>query len=324
MLTTHPYWGASFCQFFGILFARLGLLIQGKLSIAELSSDEVQLAVLILIALAATLVGTFLVLTKMTMLANALSHTILLGLALAFIIGKVDGQAPMLSLSTLMIAALVSALLTMLSVELLQRGAKLQRDASIGLVFTTFFALGILIVSLTARYSHLGVEAVMGNIDALHCSDIYLGAMVLAGNSALLLLLFKRWKIAAFDATLARSFGLSLFFLQAMLLLQTATTAVASFRAVGVFLFLALLVVPVTAARFLVHRLKAVMAVAAAIGVITSVLAVALGRHLLSVHQVSVSTAGLVALLLVVFLIFSLGVRLIGNQKKRLKKVATL
>ena len=319
-MLTHPYWGASFMEFFLILFSRLGLFIQGKLSLEELSSDEIQLVVLILIALAATLVGTFLVLTKMTMLANALSHTILLGLALAFMIGKVDGHAPMLSLPTLMIAALVSAFLTIVSVELLQRGAKLQRDASIGLVFTTFFALGILIVSLTARYSHLGIEAVMGNIDALHRRDIYLGATVLAGNIALVLLFFKRWKIAAFDSVLARSFGLSLFFLQSLLLFQTAATAVASFRAVGVFLFLALLVVPVTAARFLVKRLKAVIAVAAAIGVVTSILAVALARHLLSVYQISVSTAGLVALLLFFFLVLSLGIRQLPQRVKPLEK----
>ena len=298
MLMTHPYWGVSFTEFFVVLWKRVLLLLSGELALSALATDEIQLIVLCAVALSAAGIGAFLVLQKMTMLANALSHTLLLGLALAFILGKVDGRAAVLSLSTLVKAALISSLLTVVAVELLRRGAKVQRDASIGLVFTLFFALGVLLVSMKARYAHLGVEAVMGNSDALNRSDMRLALFTLVGNVALLFVFFKRWKMVALDPVFAKSLGLTLFLLQGVLLFQTAVTAVVSFRAVGVFVFLALLVVPFIVARLFAKKLKVALAFAAFIGAGASIVAVALARHLLSVHQMSVSTSGLVALLL--------------------------
>lgn len=324
MLTAHPYWGASFTEFFGILWTRTLLFLAGELEFSALASDEIQLIVLCLIALSAAGIGVFLVLQKMTMLANALSHTVLLGLALAFILGKADGQVAALSLPTLMKAALISSLLTMVAVELLRRGAKVQRDASIGLVFTLFFALGVLLVSLTARYSHLGVEAVMGNSDALHRSDIPLALYVLGANVAVIFIFFKRWKVVALDPIFAKSLGLTLFFSQSVLLFQTAVTAVVSFRSVGVFVFLALLVVPFIVARLFAKRLKAACALAALIGAGASIVAVALARHLLSVHQISVSTSGLLALLLGLFFGVSWSVKEVHEARVAKKKRARM
>src|SRR4029077_18141377 len=105
-----------------------------------------------------------------TMLANSLSHTILLGIVIAFLIGSSSEgfHEGRLNLTLLFAAALGSGLLTAVVTEILTKSVKLQEDASLGLVFTTFFALGIVLVNLLARNVHIGAEVVMGNVDALH------------------------------------------------------------------------------------------------------------------------------------------------------------
>ena len=153
-------------------------------------TDLLQIAVLSAIAIACGLLGPFLVLKRMTLFANALSHTLLLGVALAFLI---TGSS-LFHLPNLLIGALLAALMTALFTGGLTRIFRLQEDASIGLVFTALFALGIVVVTLYTRDAHLGIEAVMGNADVLQGSDLKL-ALGLAGlNLAAVLLFFRQFQ----------------------------------------------------------------------------------------------------------------------------------
>ena len=296
----NPYAGQSFFSFFGVLFHRLFLFLKGDLS--SFASDEVQLIVLALIALSSALVGTFLVLKKMTMLANSLSHTVLLGIVGAFLIGKhlfsQGGGIYFLHMPSLIIGALITALFTTFSTEFLHKKLLLQEDASIGLIFTAFFALGVVLVTTLSRNSHLGLEAIMGNVDALHPDNVKQVFYLFIFNSGIVFLFFRRLEVAAFDHQLAKSFGVSLVFFNYLLMFQTALTAIGSFRAVGVFLFLAFLVAPVLTARFFTHRLKPLLFIAGGIGVIASLVSVALSRHFLSVYNVPLATSGLAASIL--------------------------
>ena len=295
----NPYSGQSFFTFFKVLLYRLWSFIQGKeLSIA---SDEVQILVLALIALSGALVGTFLILKKMAMLANSLSHTILLGIVGAFLFANIfmeRREAFFMHIPSMIIGALISALLTTFTTELLHRKLFLQEDASIGLIFTTLFAIGVILVTILFRNTHLGLEAIMGNIDALHRDNIKDVFYLFLSNAFIVFLFFRRLEVGAFDPQLAKNFGISLTFFNYLLMFQTALTAIGSFRAVGAFLFLAFLTAPVLTARFLTNRLKPLLFLAGGIGVGASVISVALSRHFLSVFSIPVATSGLAATLL--------------------------
>ena len=300
MYEVNPYSGHSFFGFFAVLFHRIFLFFKGDLH--SIASDEVQLLVLVLIALSSALIGTFLVLKKMTMLANSLSHTILLGIVGAFLIGKYlfSGSEGIYTphIPTLIIGALITALLTTFSTEFLHKKLRLQEDASIGLIFTAFFALGVVLVTTLSRNSHLGIEAIMGNVDALHPDNVKQVFYLFLFNAGLIFLFFRRLEVAAFDHQLARNLGISLVFFNYLLMLQTALTAIGSFRAVGAFLFLAFLVAPVLTARFFTKRLKPLLFVAVGIGAVASIASVALSRHFLSVYNIPLATSGLAATVL--------------------------
>lgn len=297
----NPYWGQDFFGFFKTLASRLFF---GK----SLVSDEIQLLVLILIALSCSIIGTLLVLRKMTMLANSLSHTILLGIVVTFLLFS-GGQFYAISFAKLMIASLITGIITTCLTELLVKGARLQEDAAIGLVFTSLFALGIVLVSVFTKNAHISVEAVMGNIDALHSHDIRLALIIAGINLGIFILFYKQFLITTFDPTLAKNLGLSVLFFNYLLMLKTSMTAIGAFRAVGVFLFLALLVGPVITARLWTNRMLTLVLAAFGIGAFCSLLAVATSRHILSVYQMPLSTASLVVMYIVLFLLISLSVK---------------
>ena len=296
----NPYSGHSFFGFFIILFKRIFLALKGDPLV--LASDEVQLLVLIMIALSSALVGTFLVLKKMTMLANSLSHTVLLGIVGAFLITRGEGIYA-INVPTLLIGALITALCTTFSTEFLHKKLRLQKDTSIGLIFTAFFALGVILVTILTRNSHLGIEAIMGNVDALHPSDVKQVFYLFLFNAALVFLFFRRLELLAFDSQLARNMGISLIFFNYLLMFQTALTAIGSFRAVGAFLFLVFLVAPVLTARFFTYRLKPLLFLSGGIGILAAAFSVALSRHFLSVYHIPLATSGLAAMVLGAFFI---------------------
>lgn len=288
----NPYSDQDFLSFFGVFFSRLYAFFMGRLSLGDLVADEIQIVVLVCVGITGALVGTFLVLRRMTMLANALSHTILLGIVVASLLSHE------LTLTVLMVAALVTGVMTTFLTEFLNRVIKLQEDASIGLVFSILFALGILLLTLFSRNVHIGTELIMGNVDALQRSDIGLVGAVLGVNLTLFLVLYYGFKITTFDPGLAKAFGFSPIFFNYLLMVQTSTTAIGAFKAVGVLMVLAFLVLPPLTARLLTHRLHTLLAVGAGIGVLAALMGVALSRHILTFWGVGLSTGGIVVILL--------------------------
>lgn len=299
----NPYWGKDFFHFFPLLFHRLFLFVTGKLPFQELASDEVQLLVLFCLSIASALIGTFLVLKRMTMLANSLGHTILLGIVIAYVIVMPftsDGAevSSGMSLSVLLIASLATGILTTVLTQLLTHLMKLQEDASIGLVFTGLFAIGIVAATIFTRNAHIGTEAIMGNIDALHIHDLKLMAGITLIDGVAVLLFFKEFKMVSFDGGLARSLGVPIHFFNYLLMVLVSATAIGAFRAVGVLLFLSFLVGLPLIARLLTNRLHTMIGIALGIGMLCSLVAVALSRHLLSVYKMPLSTSGLVVTLI--------------------------
>lgn len=319
----NPYWGQDFFSFLALFFGRLLQLFFGKLSFSELASDEIQIFVLFFVGVSAALVGVFLVLKKMTMLANALSHTILLGIVISYLFMQVIIGKGLLVFDNklLLFASLITALLTMGLTDLCKRVFKLQEDASIGLIFTFLFAIGVVLVTIYTRNVHLGSEAIMGNIDALHINDLKFTFSIACVNLIMILAFFKYYQILAFDEVLAKLLCCFPLFFQYLLLIQTSCTAIGAFRAVGVFLFLIFLTAPILSARLFTKKLKTIVAYAVLINFITIVFSVALSRHLLSVYDISISTAGLTCVCSALFYPFSLlGVKIKMMLLKSLQK----
>lgn len=288
-----PYWGSGFFEFFQIFFSRL---FSGE--IQNLASDEIQIGVLALAAISCALIGPFLVLKKMAMFANSLSHTILLGIAGAFLI---MGGGTLFDLSHLVVGALIASLLTALLTEGLVKTFRLTEDSGIGLVFTFLFALGIVLVTLFIRDVHLGLESVMGNADALQPSDLRISAILAAVNAAFVFFFFRHFQMAAFDRDLAKCLGLPGSVFHFLLLLLVSFTCVSAFRAIGVLLVLAFLIGPYLTARLFCHRLKRLLLYSCLIGLAAVFCGVALSRHILSVFDLPVSTGGIVVCLIGAF-----------------------
>ena len=290
-----PYFDQYFFGFFRLFFYRL---LTGEMS--PLMPDEIQASVLMVLAASSALVGSFLVLRKMTMLANSLSHTVLLGIVIAYLLvgGGIGGEHLQLNLPSLLVASLLMGLFTVFLTEWLTQSVRLQEDAATGLVFTTLFALGLLAVTVFTRSAHIGTESVMGNVDALHADDLKLALLIFALNASTILLFYKEFKITSFDPLLAQTLGISPLLFNYLLMGEASFAIIGSFRSTGVLMVLAFLVIPPLTARLFTHRLHTLILLSIAFGSLTSLISVALSRHLLSVHGIAVSTAGLTTTLM--------------------------
>lgn len=313
----NPYTGKTFFGVLGEILWRLWAFVTGEIGWQNLASDEIQILVLAGIAASAALIGTFLVLRRMTMLANSLSHTILIGIVLVFLwtqgaVGADEhGHAGVIDIQAMLIAALIMGLVTAFLTEMLTKVVRLQEDASTGLVFTSLFAIGVIALTVLTRNAHIGTEVVMGNADALQLDDCKLVYLILLINIAVFTLFFKEFKITTFDSGLARALGFTPFIFNYLLMIQVSITSIGAFRAVGVLMVLAFITGPVLTARLLTHDLKKLILVAMLLGIMASIVGVALSRHMLTVYGMPLSTGGIVVCVIVVEYLFTIFIRLL-------------
>ncbi|HEY8529704.1 MAG TPA: metal ABC transporter permease [Paenibacillaceae bacterium] len=229
-----------------------------------------------LVGLSCGLVGTLLILRRMAMMADAISHTVLIGIVAAYLLTR------QLSGPHMLIGAMAAGLLTALLVEWFHdRGVR--QEASIGVVFTTLFAIGVALIATRVGNVHLDVQhALMGEILFIPWERIelpllgsvpeatFLLAVVSAAVLVLILLFYKEWKITTFDPALAASLGFPVALMHYILMAMTSMTAVAAFDAVGAILALAMLITPAAAAYLWTERLSVMMALACAFGVLSA------------------------------------------------------
>ncbi|MEX0961874.1 MAG: metal ABC transporter permease [Simkaniaceae bacterium] len=310
-----PYWGQGFFQFFFIFFHRLFQIVQGKIAFSDLAPDEVQIFALVLIGLSTSLVGAFLYLRKMAMIANSLTHTLLVGIILTFLLFMPSKKEEVfLNLQQLLLAAFFTACLTTFLTEGMIKIFKVQEDASIGIVFTTLFALGIVLVTLFTRNAHIGTEIIMGNLDAVRAKDLPILFWVFFLNLALFGLFFKEYKVTSFDPLFSRSIGVAAIFFHYLLMLQVAQTAIGGFRSVGVVMILGLFTGPPLIARLFSDTVLKMILLSFLITLITALLSVAFTRHFLSKYGLALSTSGFYVTL--IFLFFLLAISGKGLQRK--------
>lgn len=231
-----------------------------------------------LCALASALLGPFLVLRKMSMMGDAISHAVLPGLAVAFLVTNSRASLPMF------IGAAIVGLLTALFTEWIRGFGKVDEGASMGVVFTGLFALGLVLVVQAADKVDLDPGCVLyGAIEMTPLDTISVGSwevprVVLTLGAVSLLnlvcvvLFYKELKISSFDPALATTLGISARFMHYLLVTLVAITAVASFEAVGNILVVAMLIVPAAAAYMLTDRLNVMIVLSVIFGVVSAVL----------------------------------------------------
>lgn len=236
------------------------------------------LLIAILTSTACALVGSFLVLRGMAMMSDAISHTILLGIVLAFFITK-DLTSPFLILG-----AALTGLITVFLVEILQKTKLVNEDSSIGTVFPLLFSIGIILISMYAGNVHLDTDAVLlgelafapferlivNGID-IGAKSIYVMGSILLIDLLYVLVFYKELKLVTFDSLLAASIGIFPTLIHYSLMTLVSVTTVGAFNAVGAVLVVALMIVPASTAFFLVENLKKMLIVSMIIGAFSSI-----------------------------------------------------
>ncbi|TRY26319.1 metal ABC transporter permease [Brevibacillus sp. LEMMJ03] len=230
-----------------------------------------------LVAASCGFLGCFLILRRMAMLGDAISHAILPGIVIAFLFSGSRETLPML------IGAAVVGLLTVFFVQLLhQSGVK--SDAAIGVTFTALFSVGVVLISLYAQQVDLDLDCVLyGEIayvpwDTWEWGGMDMGprAVWAVGGVFLISLLvvglfFKQFKLCSFDPAMAAAVGIPVVLFHYLLMTLVSLTTVASFESVGAILVVAMLVVPGATAYLLTDRLHVMLFISMGIGVLCSV-----------------------------------------------------
>jgi manganese/zinc/iron transport system permease protein len=252
--------------------------------------------ILVFTGAACSLVGTFLVLRKNVVLCDAVSHTALLGIVLAFFITR-DLSSPFLLAGATLIGV-ATAYLT----ESLENARFAASDASTGVAYTFLFAVAVFLISKYSNSAHLDTDAVLLGEAAFATFErlkifsvdvgakaVYASATVLVLNAAFITMFFKELKLSTFDKTLAACFGFRPRALSYALITLVCLTCAASFSAVGSVLVIALMSAPPATALLLTNDLKRVLLLGVLIAVINSTLGFALALAL------DVSIAGTIA-----------------------------
>jgi manganese/zinc/iron transport system permease protein len=233
---------------------------------------DVQL-VAVVVAVACALPGTFLVLRRMAMMSDAISHAILPGIVVGFFLTE------SLASPLLLVAAALTGVLTVALVEALERTRLVREDAAIGLVFPVLFSVGVLLIAQYAHDVHLDTDAVLlgelafvpfdrvawGETD-LGPRALWLMGAILLLNLAFLATFYKELKLATFDPALAAALGFAPGVLHYALMSLVSVTAVGAFDAVGSILVVALMAGPPVTAYLLTDRLAVMMGGSALIG----------------------------------------------------------
>jgi manganese/zinc/iron transport system permease protein len=268
--------------------------------------DTWTVAIAALSAMACALPGSFLVLRKMSMMGDAISHAVLPGLAVAFLITHSRSSV------TMLIGAAIVGVLTAVFTEWIRRTGRVDEGASMGVVFTILFAIGLILIRKAADHVDLDPDCVLnGSLDLAVLDTVsWLGietpraALVTGGmflaNLLFVGLLYKELKISSFDPALATTLGINAKLLHYVLMTVVAVTTVCAFESVGSILVIAMLIVPPAAAHLLTDRLSVMLvlsvliaAVSAGMGHVGAIVV----PPWLGFPGVSTSTAGMVGVM---------------------------
>ncbi len=258
-------------------------------------------------AVACALLGSFLVLRRMSMMGDAISHAVLPGLALAFLITGSRDSVIML------VGAGFVGILTAVFTQWVHSAGKVDQGASMGVVFTLLFAIGLILIRRAAVAVDLDPGCVLyGAIETIPLDQVQVlgialprAALTMGGvlllDLLVILVLYKELKLSTFDPALATTLGISARFMHYLLMTLVAITTVAAFESVGSILVIAMLIVPAATARLLTDRLAVMLVLSGILGILAaglghlSVLVISDVATAFGFATMDTSTAGMMA-----------------------------
>jgi manganese/zinc/iron transport system permease protein len=229
----------------------------------------------ILVSVALGLIGCFLVVRGTSLLGDALSHSVLPGIVIGFLISVRLGGGSLHS-PWILVGATAVGILAAVLVETVHSNSRVKEDASLGIIFTTLFAIGVVMINLFAGQADLDPGCVLyGNIEnfVIHkWEGIRPMLVIVAAIVVALLLFYRQLLVSTFDPALAVSLGIPATLVHYALTATLSLTVVASFESVGAILAVALLIMPGATARLWVDRMPAMLLFAAAHGVLSTLI----------------------------------------------------
>ena len=241
------------------------------------------------------LVGNYLVLRRISLVGDAISHSVLPGIVIAFIIADSRSSLPMF------VGALVAGVLTTLIIEMIHSRSKIKQDAAIGITFTTMFAIGVILVSLYGADTDLDLDCVLfGKLDFIASKEkVFIGlpkivitmGFVLLMIALLIALFYKELLVSSFDPNFAATVGIKPRFVHYCLMCILSIVVVSAFSAVGAILVIAMLILPAATAYLLTDKLWLMMV----LSIFHSFISAFFGVHITVAFQVSTAPATVVA-----------------------------
>ncbi|HMJ91668.1 MAG TPA: metal ABC transporter permease [Candidatus Acidoferrum sp.] len=241
------------------------------------------------VAAACGLIGNYLILRRMALVGDAISHSVLPGLAIAFLLANSRSSTVMF------LGALGAGIVTTLIIEVIHRKSRVKQDAAIGITFSSLFAIGVIIISVFASKVDLDQDCVLygeiGNVPlevpfvtvgplTLGPESVVRMGLVTAGVALLIGFFYKELLISSFDPALAMSVGINPTIIHYTLMAVLSMVVVSAFESVGAILVIAMLVLPGATASLLSHRMGLIFAITILHAALSSVLGVHLGLWL--------------------------------------------
>lgn len=220
------------------------------------------------------LVGTFTLLRKRSLIGDVISHSVLPGIALAFIIGQQK------HIGYLLIGATITGWISTFLVDYITKNSKIKSDTAIALILSVFFGIGVLLlthIQHTGNASQSGLDQfIFGRASAMNMSDLYLFGIVGFVIVTLIIVFFRGFAVLAFDEGYAQSIGFPIEWLKLILSITTVATVAMGVQAVGVVLMSALLITPAAAAKFWTHKVHILALLAVVISGFSGILGAAI------------------------------------------------
>lgn len=214
----------------------------------------------IMVGIICGVIGCFIVLRGMALMGDAISHAVLPGVAISYMLGI-----------NFFYGAVVTGVLTSLGIGLISQNSRIKNDSSIGIVFSAMFALGIILITTAQSATDL-TKILFGNVLSVRTSDTILTLVVGAIVLLAVFLFYKELLISSFDETMAAAYGLKVRLIHYGIMVLLTLVTVASLQTVGVILVVAMLITPAATAYLLTNRLSTMIFLAAFLGAASSVI----------------------------------------------------
>ena len=217
----------------------------------------------ILVGIICGLTGCFIILRGMALMGDAISHAVLPGIVIAYLLGF-----------SFFVGAIISGVLTALGIGYISQNSKIKHDTAIGIMFTATFALGIVLITMQRSTGVDLWHILFGNVLAVSRSDLWMTFSIGIFILICIVLFYKQLLLSTFDPTMAQAVGLPTKFIYYSLMLVLSLVTVASLKTVGIILVVAMLITPGATAYLLTYQLSTMLLLSVVFGVISSILGV--------------------------------------------------